>query len=112
MTSSFLKNVGSTPTAGSSAVTRPPESVQSFTKSCWRQGSDYALTFLMRSWRSESMFLLIAVGIWACALLVWWGCTSAFRHSDIDRLKSRLLGASKTKKNKSAGPNAALIQAE
>jgi tight adherence protein B len=58
------------------------------------------------------MFLLIAVGIWACALVVWWGCTSAFRHSDIDRLKSRLLGASKPKKNKSAGPNASLIQTE
>lgn len=58
------------------------------------------------------MFLLIAIGIWACALVVWWGFTSAFRHSDLDRLKSRLLGASKTKKNKSAGPNASLIQAE
>jgi tight adherence protein B len=58
------------------------------------------------------MFLLIAVGIWACAMVVWWACTRAFRHSDLDRLKSRLLGASKPKKNKAAGPNASLIQAD
>lgn len=58
------------------------------------------------------MFLLIAVGIWACALIIWWLCSSAFRHSDVDRLKSRLLGATKSKKNKSSAPNASLIQTE
>jgi len=58
------------------------------------------------------MFLLIAIGIWACALVIWWLCSSAFRHSDVDRLKTRLLGTSKSKKNKAGGPNASLIHAE
>lgn len=58
------------------------------------------------------MFLLIAVGIWACALIIWWACSRAFRHSDVDRLKSRLLGANKSKKNKSSAPNGSLIQTE
>jgi tight adherence protein B len=58
------------------------------------------------------MFLLIAVGIWACALVVWWGCSRAFRHSDIDRLKSRLLGTNKSKKNKSLAQNASLIHTD
>ena len=58
------------------------------------------------------MFLLLAIGIWACALVIWWLCSSAFRHSDVDRLKTRLLGTTKTKKNKASGPSAALIQAD
>jgi tight adherence protein B len=58
------------------------------------------------------MFLLIAIGIWACALVVWWGCSRAFRHSDLDRLKSRLLGTSKSKKNKGLAQNAALIHTD
>ncbi len=58
------------------------------------------------------MFLLLAIGIWACALVIWWLCSSAFRHSDLDRLKTRLLGTSKSKKNKAGGPSAALIQAD
>jgi tight adherence protein B len=58
------------------------------------------------------MFLLIAIGIWACALVVWWGCSRAFRHSDLDRLKSRLLGTSKSTKNKALAQNAALIHTD
>jgi tight adherence protein B len=58
------------------------------------------------------MFIVIAIAVWACALVVWWVCSSAFRHSDLDKLKSRLLGSSKSKKGKAAGPNAALIQAD
>jgi tight adherence protein B len=58
------------------------------------------------------MFLLIAVAVWACALVIWWACSNAFRHSDLDKLKSRLLGTSKSKKTKAAGPSAALIQTD
>jgi len=58
------------------------------------------------------MFILIAIGVWVCALGIWWVCSNAFRHSDLDRLKSRLLGTSKTKKTKTAVQNASLIQAE
>ena len=48
------------------------------------------------------MFVLIAVVVWACALLVWWACSNAFRHSDMDKLKSRLLGSNKPKKTKTS----------
>ena len=58
------------------------------------------------------MWILIAIGVWACALAIWWVCSNAFRHSDLDRLKSRLLGTSKAKKTKTAVQNAALIQTE
>ncbi|HEY6393270.1 MAG TPA: type II secretion system F family protein [Bryobacteraceae bacterium] len=58
------------------------------------------------------MYILIAIAIWVCALGIWWVCSNAFRHSDLDRLKSRLLGTSKTKKTKVAAQNASLIQAE
>jgi tight adherence protein B len=47
-----------------------------------------------------SSFVLIVVLIWACALVVWWACSNAFRHSDLDKLKSRLLGSSKPKQAK------------
>jgi tight adherence protein B len=47
-------------------------------------------------------FLIIALVVWACALLVWWACSNAFRHSDLDKLKSRLLGSSKQKKAKTS----------
>lgn len=58
------------------------------------------------------MFLLIAIAIWICALVIWWVFSNAFRHSDLDKLKSRLLGTSKSKKTKAAGPGASLIQTE
>ncbi len=58
------------------------------------------------------MFILIAIGVWVAALSIWWVCSNAFRHSDLDRLKSRLLGTSKTKKTKAAAQHASLIQAE
>ncbi len=48
------------------------------------------------------MFVLIAIVVWACALLVWWACSNAFRHSDMDKLKSRLLGSNKPKKSKAS----------
>jgi len=58
------------------------------------------------------MFLIIAIAVWVCALVLWWLFSNAFRHSDMDRLKSRLLGSNKTKKAKAAGPNASLIQTD
>jgi tight adherence protein B len=57
------------------------------------------------------MFLLIAISVWICVLVVWWVCSNAFRHSDLDKLKNRLLGT-KTKKAKPTGPGASLIQAD
>jgi len=58
------------------------------------------------------MFLIIAIAVWVCALVLWWLFSNAFRHSDMDRLKSRLLGGNKPKKTKVVGPNASLIQTD
>jgi tight adherence protein B len=58
------------------------------------------------------MFVIIAIAVWVCALVIWWVCSNAFRHSDLDKLKSRLLGTNKAKKTKTAGQNASLIQTE
>ncbi len=58
------------------------------------------------------MFLIIAIAVWVCALVLWWLFSNAFRHSDMDRLKSRLLGTNKPKKNKAASQNASLIQTD
>ena len=59
------------------------------------------------------MFVLIAIAVWACALVIWWICSSAFRHSDLDKLKSRLMGTTKAKVVKPAGGGGgSLIQNE
>ena len=58
------------------------------------------------------MFLIIAIAVWVCALVLWWLFSNAFRHSDMDRLKSRLLGTNKPKKSKAATQNASLIQSD
>lgn len=51
------------------------------------------------------MFLIIVILIWVGALGIWWLCSNAFRHADLDRFKNRLLGTSKVKKDKShTGP--------
>jgi tight adherence protein B len=42
--------------------------------------------------------------------LVWWACSNAFRHSDLDKLKSRLMGTGKAKKSDSVSRGGALIQ--
>lgn len=57
-------------------------------------------------------FVLIAVAVWVCALAIWFVFSRAFRSSDMDRLKSRLLGTNKTKKSKTPGTNVTLIQSE
>ncbi len=59
------------------------------------------------------MFVMIAIAVWACALVIWWICSNAFRHSDLDKLKSRLTGATKSKTAKSASGGAgSLIHSE
>jgi tight adherence protein B len=58
------------------------------------------------------MFLIIAIAVWVCALVLWWLFSNAFRHSDMDRLKSRLLGTNKPKKDKGTAQNASLIQTD
>src|SRR5690349_5396276 len=66
----------------------------------------------MRWWRFDLMFLLIAIAVWACALVIWWICSNAFRHSDLDKLKSRLIGTSKPKAGKAVTSAGSLIQAD
>jgi tight adherence protein B len=56
-----------------------------------------------------AIFLIILIAVWIIAMGGWWVASNAFRHADADRLKNRLIGATKTKKNQQ-GP--ALIQAE
>ena len=58
------------------------------------------------------MFLGIAIAVWLIAVLAWWVCSKAFRQADLDRLKNRLLGASKAKKTKAAKDAPALIQTD
>jgi tight adherence protein B len=58
------------------------------------------------------MFLIIAIAVWVCALVLWWLFSNAFRHSDMDRLKSRLLGTNKPKKDKAATQSTSLIQTD
>ena len=57
------------------------------------------------------MFLVIALLIWVVAVGIWWLCSKAFRHADVDRFKNRLLGSAKADKRKTQqGP--ALIQTD
>jgi tight adherence protein B len=55
---------------------------------------------------------MIAIAVWACALVIWWICSNAFRHSDLDKLKSRLIGTSKTKAVKVSAGGGSLIHTE
>lgn len=57
------------------------------------------------------MFILFLITIWALAFGGWWLYTNAFKTSDVDRFKNRLLGTSKAKSKKSEeGP--ALLHTE
>jgi len=58
------------------------------------------------------MFLWVAIAVWLVAVLAWWICSKAFRQADLDRLKNRLLGTTKTKKAKGSKDTPALIQTE
>jgi tight adherence protein B len=59
------------------------------------------------------MFVMILIAVWACAMVVWWICSNAFRHSDLDKLKSRLIGTNKAKVAKaSSSGGGSLIHTE
>src|SRR5271169_3355518 len=55
-------------------------------------------------------FIILFLGIWVAFFLVWWAFFSASRHADVDRLKTRLLGTTKPKKDKKSDQQAALLQ--
>jgi tight adherence protein B len=56
-------------------------------------------------------FLLTLIVVWALSLVIWVGVSKAFRKTDIDRIKGRLLGGTKARKVK-ASQSQALIQQE
>lgn len=56
------------------------------------------------------MFIVVVIAIWLVALAIWWISSRALRHSDVDKIKSRLLGTAKTKKAKAAGAAPTLIR--
>ena len=56
------------------------------------------------------MFLILFVAVWLLAVAAWWLLSNAFRSSDIDRFKSRLMGSPKPKK--AQAQQAALLQSE
>ncbi len=57
------------------------------------------------------MFIILMFTVWAIGLGGWWLWANVFRTSDVERFKSRLLGTSKTKKEKvQQGPS--LLQTE
>jgi tight adherence protein B len=59
------------------------------------------------------LYVIIAVAVWVCVMVIWWVFSNAFRHSDMDKLKSRLLGTNKTKKTTSTiAGSKSLIQGE
>jgi tight adherence protein B len=58
-------------------------------------------------------FLAVVIAIWLIAVGTWWVFSSASRRADVDRLKSRLLGTSKAKRDKkSSQQEAKLIRQE
>jgi tight adherence protein B len=60
-----------------------------------------------------AIFLVVVIAIWLCAVGAWWVFSSASRKSDVDRLKSRLLGTSRAKREKKSAQNVpSLIQQE
>ena len=58
-------------------------------------------------------FLILMVTIWAAALGAWLVITKYFKSSDVDRIKARLAGTTKSKKaGAGAGPSAIIQQAD
>src|SRR5579884_1132712 len=55
------------------------------------------------------MFLIAVIGIWAALLVIWFVSSRAFRSADVDRVKARLTGIGKPKKEKSGSAAPALI---
>ena len=56
-------------------------------------------------------FLLIILGVWAVAMAAWFMVSKYFKASDIDRVKARLLGTTRSKaaKGKKGGPAEAQV---
>lgn len=57
-------------------------------------------------------FFLILILVWACAILVWWVVSNAYRKADVDRIKSRLAPGAKKKAEKGAPRAPELIRTE
>ena len=57
------------------------------------------------------MFIVLLIAIWAAVFGAWWLYTNAFKSTDADKYKSRLLGTTK-QKNSKAGQPAPLLHAE
>ncbi len=57
-------------------------------------------------------FFLILILVWACAILVWWVVSNAYRKADVDRIKSRLAPGAKKKAEKGARRAPELIRTE
>jgi tight adherence protein B len=48
-------------------------------------------------------FLVVALGIWAVAMVAWFMVSRYLKSSDVDRIKARLLGGPRTTKKKGKG---------
>jgi tight adherence protein B len=54
----------------------------------------------------------MAAVIWIAALGIWWVVSRAFRHADVDKIKSRLTGGGRVKPDKSEAKRPSLIRRE
>ncbi len=57
-------------------------------------------------------YLIIAVVIWGASLGIWWMVSRAFRHADVDKIRSRLTGGGRSKSEKLETKLLALIRSE
>lgn len=58
-------------------------------------------------------FIIVLIGIWAAAMVAWFVVSKYFKSSDLDRVKARLSGTSKSKKATSGkAGEASVMQAE
>jgi tight adherence protein B len=57
-------------------------------------------------------FAILIVGIWAAAMVAWFLVSKYLKSSDLDRIKARLSGTSKTKKKKNGKAEASVMQQE
>ncbi len=55
-------------------------------------------------------YFILFLGIWICFFGVWYVFFNASRHADVDRLKTRLLGTTKPKREKKSDQPASLLQ--
>lgn len=55
-------------------------------------------------------FFILFLAIWICFFAVWWVFFNASQHADVDRLKTRLLGTTKPKREKKSDQQTALLQ--